>query len=152
MFSQACVKNSVHRGGVLAGGVHGRGCLWQGTYIGGVCGGGHACLGACVAGSVCVAWGGMCGGVHAWHRGVWWGHAWHTRTPSRYYEMRSMSRRYASYWNAFLFETSKAKWVDPDCEIGTRVDTHCKFLNRVQIFTAHTSIILSCHEAVKVSR
>ena len=24
-------------------------------------------------------------------------------TPGRYYEMRSMSSRYASYWNAFLF-------------------------------------------------
>ena len=62
---------------------------------------------------------------------------------TRYYEMRSMSAMsgwYASYWNAFLFETSKSKWVDTDCKIDTRVHTHCKLLNRVQIFTAHTHI------------
>ena len=40
MFSEACVKNSVHRGG---GGVHGRGCAWQE----GVCG-----RGVCVAGGM----------------------------------------------------------------------------------------------------
>ena len=36
----------------------------------------------------------MAGGGHAWH-----GHL----PPSRYYEIRSMRERYASYWNAFLF-------------------------------------------------
>ena len=36
---------------------------------------------------------------------VWWGHAWYTY-PSEPDTMRygqSMSGRYASYWNAFLF-------------------------------------------------
>ena len=59
IFSEAGVKNSVHGGDALgscvAGGVHGRGCVWR-------------------------------GGVHG-----------------RYYEIWSMSGRYASYWNAYLF-------------------------------------------------
>ena len=50
---------------------------------------GHAWRGACVAGG--QAWqGGMCGkGMHA--------------PPQRILRDRSMSGRYASYWNAFLF-------------------------------------------------
>ena len=77
IFSQACVKNAVGGGGgrvwqgmpcmvkgwgmvrgvCVAGGVHGRGHVWQG----GMCGWGHVWWGACVVG-------GMCGGGH-----VWWG-------------------------------------------------------------------------------
>ena len=72
MFSQACVKNSVHRMRV---------CMVKGQYVakgecmvkGGVCGKG----GACVMG-VCMA-----GGMHG-------------RRDSY------SSGRYASYWNAFL--------------------------------------------------
>ena len=56
--------------------------------------------------------GGMGGGEHV----CWW-HAWqggmhgrgvHARLGMhrRYYEIRSMSGRYASYWNAFLFMTN----------------------------------------------
>ena len=59
----------------MAGGMHGGGpCM----------AGGHARWGqgACIAGGGCVAEGGMRG---------------------RYYGIRSMSGRYASYWNAFLF-------------------------------------------------
>ena len=68
----------------LPGGVHGcRGCLWLPGVCawlpGGVCG----CWGACVvAGGVCVV-----------AAGAWIG----------YDEIRSMSGRYSSYWNAFLF-------------------------------------------------
>ena len=69
----------------------------------------------CPQGGVCVACGrgeGACvvGGF------VWWGHAWQggrvwqggmrgggRACHSRYYGIRSMSGRYASYWNAFLF-------------------------------------------------
>ena len=52
MFSQACVKNSVHRGRV-----HGKGeCAWQGDMHSR----GHAWWGACVAGGV------HDGGVCAW--------------------------------------------------------------------------------------
>ena len=95
MFSQACVKNSVHRlkGACMSGGV---GCVWR---QGGMCGGeggafvtevhgrGHAWWGnvhvsGCVHGRVaCVA-----GGFHC-------------RRDDH------CSRRYASYWNAFLFST-----------------------------------------------
>ena len=55
--------------------------------------------GACVAGGYLwqgdVHGGGMC---------MAGGHVWHTcPPPGRYYEIRSMSGRYASYWNAFLF-------------------------------------------------
>ena len=55
--------------------MHGRG-TWQGGVHGG---------GACVAG------------------GVWWGHVWWGGMHSKYYEIRSMSGWYTSYWNAFLF-------------------------------------------------
>ena len=87
VFTPVC--HSVHGGG--GGGVRGRGgaCM-----AGGVCGGGgmHG-RGACVVG-------GVCGRGHAWQRG-----ACMPRTPppdtTRY--GRSMRRRYASYWNAFLF-------------------------------------------------
>ena len=76
--------------------------------LGGVCGcsgvggimvapGGAACmvaLGACM-----VALGGMCGcsGGHAWLL------RWGMHGIRRDTEIRSMSGRYASYWNAFLF-------------------------------------------------
>ena len=32
------------------------------------------------------------------------GHAWQGGVRGRYYEIRSMSGRYASYWNAFLLQ------------------------------------------------
>ena len=86
MFLHVSVSHSVHRGAcMVVGGMHGcwggmRGC------------GGHAWLlgGGLVAGGVhgCVVVGGM-GGC----RGVCVG----------YDEIQSMSRWYASYWNAFLF-------------------------------------------------
>ena len=66
--------------------MHGGGHVWRG----GACMAGGACVAggvhgreACMLGKgACMALGGMC---------------------SRYYEIRSMSRWYASYWNAFLF-------------------------------------------------
>ena len=86
-------------------------------------GGWHAWL---LPGGVCmVAWGGMCGffwgeacvvfsgGEHAWFfpgrgmRGFPGGCAWFFSGGGvcvGYDEIRSMSRRYASYWNAFLYE------------------------------------------------
>ena len=69
------------RGACMAGGMHGRGNVWQGACTAGACvAGGHAWWGACMTGS-----------VHDMH------------APSRYYEIWSVSGRYASYWNAFLF-------------------------------------------------
>ena len=88
------------------GGVHGRGHACTA--------GGHACVaggmrgrGACMAGR-CTWQGVMHGrgtcmaGDHAWQEGMRGRGAWHT-PPGRYHEIRSMSGRYASYWNAFLF-------------------------------------------------
>ena len=130
VFSEACVKNSVHRGHVwwgvacmagrhawqgacMAGGMHGGGHAWQGW---------HAWQGVCMVGG-CVVVGGMCGrggmhgggcmagGVHGW------GHAWqggmHGGRGScvvaggcvEYDEIRSMRGRYTSYWNAFLLNS-----------------------------------------------
>ena len=93
------------------GGVHGgrpRVCAVGGMYGRGMCGGG------------------MHGRGHAWQGCAWWGHVWqegmHVKggmhgkgacvaggcmvggMRGRYYEIRSMSGRYASYWNAFLFD------------------------------------------------
>ena len=105
MFSQASVKNSVHRGWghVWQGGMHGRGHVswgdvhaWQGVCMaGGVHGRGCALQGACVMG-VCMV-GGMCGrgvhgkggvhgrghgGRHTWHGAcVGAGCAWQERRP-----------------------------------------------------------------------
>ena len=67
------------QGACVVGGMHSGGCAWQGACMAG----GHVWQGegdmhgrgACMAGGV---------------RG-------------RYYEIRSMSGRYALYWNAFLF-------------------------------------------------
>ena len=110
IFSQACVILFTGGGACVAGGVCcGRGHAWLG---------GHAWQGVCMAGGACVA-----GGVHGWGACMAGGHAWqgslhgggcmagghcvrdmHT-PPSRYYGygIQSMSGRYASYWNAFLF-------------------------------------------------
>ena len=74
---------------------------------GGMCG-----RGACMAGGVCGRRGKHGGGGMHGRRRVWQeGQAWRgacmacmlPSTGSRYYEIRSMSGRYASYWNAFLF-------------------------------------------------
>ena len=70
------------------------GCAWLG---------GHAWLpGGCawLPGGVHGCWGGLCGcqGVHGCRGVRGWGGA-----CVGYDEIRSMSGRYASYWNAFLF-------------------------------------------------
>ena len=49
----------------------------------------HSLVGACVVGGACMAWGCVAG---------------HARPPRGYDEIRSMSGRHASYWNAFLFK------------------------------------------------
>ena len=104
IFTPVC--HSVHRGGGV------RGCLGGVCVVapGGACmvaSGGGIC--GCLGGRAWLLWGGMCGcsGGHAWLLG---GHAW--LLPGGgvcgffsffgYNEIRSMSGRYASYWNAFL--------------------------------------------------
>ena len=80
MFSQACVKNSVHSEACMAGSMHGREYAWQG---------------ACMAGGMCG--GGVHGRGHAWQGGM------HGRRDGH------CSRWYASYWNAFLFKKSSTE-------------------------------------------
>ena len=72
------------------------GCAWPGG-LESVCGGGVCVAGGCVVGA-CMAEGGMCGGGGMRDT--------YTYPPGRYYGygIRSMSGRYASYWNAFLYE------------------------------------------------
>ena len=73
----ACMAGCV----CVVGGMNGRGCMVGGMHGRGACVAGGMCgRGVCAMG-VCVA-----GGVHG-----------------RYYKIRSMSRWYASYWNAILF-------------------------------------------------
>ena len=150
IFSEACVKNSVHGGGggvhgcwqggghvwlLVGGGMYGcwrgacmvagggmRGCWWGVTCMFAgrgmhSCWWGHAWL--LVGGHAWLLVGGMRGcsgmGVHAlvaggvhgcWQGGAWLlagGHAWRLGgSDIGYDEIRSMSGRYASYWNAFL--------------------------------------------------
>ena len=87
----------MHAWGVCMPGVHAclgacmaRGCVWLGVSMAGVVvyvARGHACWGACVVGDM--------------HAG---GHACHASPkPDTMRYGRSMSGRYASYWNAFLF-------------------------------------------------
>ena len=100
-------------GACMAGGIHGRGAC----MAGGVCmAGGTWQWGACMSGGVYGrgrgrgAWKGVCvaGGL-AWQGDMHGRRGMHGRGVSmagvcvaRYYEIRSMSGRYASYWNAFL--------------------------------------------------
>ena len=77
--------------GIHGGGVHGRRSVYDGGMCGsrgGMCGGG----GTCGRGDMCARRACMAGG-HAWQWGM----------HGRYNEIRSMSGRYASYWNVFLF-------------------------------------------------
>ena len=86
MFSQACVKNSVHKEGHVRG-THSLPARarksWAHTHAPWTC--------------VHAPWSHMHAPRHA-HT------PWACMPPSGYYEMRSMSRRYASYWNAFLLK------------------------------------------------
>ena len=80
-----CMAGGMHgRGVYMARGMHGWGHVWQGDK----CGGGGACV---AGGGACVV------GGHAWQGASMAGHA-----HLRYYKIWSMSRQYASYWNAFL--------------------------------------------------
>ena len=86
------------RGG---GGVRGGG--WGMCMAGGI----HGWWGACMAGGVCMAGGGACvAGGHAWHACP------HPRQILQDTVIRSMSGRYASYWNAFLL-----KWYFRHCNV-----------------------------------
>ena len=92
----------------MAGGMHGRGHAWQG---------GHACQGGAMHARGLFMAGGMHGRGVCRTGGV---HGTHT-PPSRYYEIQSMSGRYASYWNAFLFPLQ----LRPECLDWNRSGQHC---------------------------
>ena len=137
IFSEACVNNSVHRGGacmVAPGGMHG--CTGGGRVW--LHWGGHAWLhwgdawfysGACMVlfGGACVVlFGGACvvlfggGCVHGFIRGacmvLFWGGVRGFFSFFGYNEIRSMSGRYASYWNAFLFYQYQRNEFSTRCE------------------------------------
>ena len=98
----ACMVAGGGHAWLLVGGMHG---CWWGACV--VAGGGHAWL---LVGSVNGCW----QGGHAWllggMPGCWWGvHGWWGACMAAggpclgYDEIQSMSGRYASYWNAFLY-------------------------------------------------
>ena len=108
----ACVAGAgcVHGGGhAWHGGMHGReghgawqegerGHVWQGAYMARAA----YMAGACMAGACVVEW----AYVADWDmhgRGVCMAGGMHVHPPGRYHEIRLMSGRYSSYWNAFLF-------------------------------------------------
>ena len=88
--SEACVNNSVHRGGGAACMVLFGGHAW--FYLGGMRG---------------FIWGGVHGFIWGACVVLFGGHAWFYSGGVcgffGYNEIWSMSGRYASYWNAFLF-------------------------------------------------
>ena len=120
IFRSMCQEFCPQDGACMAGGVHGRGHAWQGACMaGGVCvaGGVHG-RGACMAGA-CVA-----------------GGAFMLPPTTRYYEIQSMSGRYASYWNAFFSSMFRESCYDERClqraDFCPRI-AHCKW-NQPKLF------------------
>ena len=98
-------RGGVMHGGCMCGqGVHvWPGGAWPGerVWLGGMNGWGRACMGgACMMGAYVAGGPASQGGVHDTQG-----------PPGRYYgySIRSMSGRYASYWNAFLFRKLNIK-------------------------------------------
>ena len=109
MFLHLSVSHSVHRGG----GLHPEGGLNLGVmHLGGLHLGGYASRGGSASrrglhpGGVCIQGVMHLGGLHlgsSASRGVCIQRVVGQPRPTiRYYEIQSTSRRYASYWNAFL--------------------------------------------------
>ena len=92
-------------GGVcMAGGMH----TWQGVSMAGACMAGGCVVGGCVVGGCVVR-----------------GPTWHAGPTGRYFEIRSMSGRYASYWNAFLFNNEICFEISLKLNYGS-VTNECK--------------------------
>ena len=96
VFSQLCVKNSVHVGGFVSQHAMDRGCL-PGVSAQEVSAYGVCLPGGCLPGGVCP---GVCLPRHPHH--------W-ADTPSPWNS--HWSGRYASYWNAFLLDKAEYKAV-----------------------------------------
>ena len=104
-------------GCVWLGGMHGRGACVADMHGkgGGMHGRGHSCRGACMVGGMHGRGTCMAGGC------VWQAHP--HPTPGRYYEIQSMSGRYASYWNAFLLYNANTKPYNIKQQVLSRCDT-----------------------------
>ena len=114
MFLHVSVCPRGRRGHAWQGGVCSRGGrVWRGDMC--EAGDVHG-TGVCMAGA-CVAEGGM----------------FRRAPPRRYYEIRSMSGRYASYWNAFLFTfTFRTRRVRRESDLGRlnrREPSHSQILS-----------------------
>ena len=91
-----------------------------------------------------VALGGMHGFIQGGMRGFIWGGVCGFFSFFGYNEIRSMSGRYASYWNAFLFFdffafASVIAW----CELAIKHSMRCKTLRSMK---ATSFLIRSCSE------
>ena len=137
-------------------------CPWgRHAWQGGMGGGGGACVarewvagGTCMAGGhvyqgSCHAWlGSMCGRGHVWQGGVhgrgcaWQGPCMAGGVYGRYYEIRSMSRRYASHWNAFLLRMLEVliRLFSPILGLEPRVIAHYFFTSTKEILMMMTDI------------
>ena len=70
-----------------------------------------------------------------------------TPPPSRYYEIRSMSGRYASYWNAFLLKSCWPRYGDTVNERAVRILLEC-ILVKVMVtqgFKINSSELVTSH-------
>ena len=130
--------------------LHWGGHVW--FYLGGLCG--FIQRGACVVlfggcawfylGVCMVLFEGACmvlfeGGMHGFIQG---GHAWFYQAGggmhgffsfSRYNEIRSMSGRYASYWNAFLFRHALKYLHGTSMPTLKVLHTHCKTMALLKV-------------------
>ena len=129
MFLQVSVILSAGGACMVAGGMCGcggacgvamGGCAWlKGACVVAL---GHAWLLGGVVGGACMVAGVMCmvAGGHAWLWGVCvvvGGVCMVARGCIGYDEIRSMSGRYASYWNAFLLKRSNYCSLDANCSL-----------------------------------
>ena len=96
-------------GACVAGGMRGRGHAWQGAcVVGGMHGRGACIIWGCVWQGACMVGACMAGGMHGRGACVAGVCVWQGGMHGRYYEIQSMSRRYASYWNAFLLHLKQS--------------------------------------------
>ena len=63
----------------------------------------------------------------------WQAYPRHAHTPGGYYEMRSMSGRYTSYWNAFLYELQPIRNIEVVHVAGNRVQM---FYRRITVLNS----------------
>ena len=84
-----------------------------------VCGGGMCGWGVCMVGGMHGGGGECMVGGHAWLGGACVTSTSPPASRQNGYSIRSMSGRYASYWNAFLFQISCPKML---CQVMSTND------------------------------